>query len=503
MEETVISRTLSTINQKAPSPTPSIPRTPRDFKAKAVKVEESIPVFNRTHGMLGFMESDTPYIEIPAGRWTTTTTNGKAIPKDFIYRYLINNPDLSVHLPYKPLRGDRTHLTVAAPLVSTTGWGIFAGNAINELAKLRLANNSLTSDQLESVKSAIDFLQDPDAFTAKETADGLARQSDLVLFPLANWYYQEMPELTQALMRKPHHNTEWTLAMTIPSDLPAVPSPNTILFSMWETSRLPNGWRELMIQNNVRHIIVPSHSQVELFKQGWDGDVDVVPLGIDPNVWRFYARPQRSEDEIFTILLYGTLSARKSPIETVVETCWRAFSSAFGEPVDNWRIILKTRAGALSGGLINDPHVEIKNYDATPRELWELTHQADVGIFLSRFEGFGLPSIESMASGLPVILSDNSGHSDICNPEINIPVPTEEIIQAKELYNNEKENWTWNEPSFFHAAEKLREQYDDWVNRGRTQSEMGIKASKWIHANRTWKQTAQGINAILEKVIPN
>lgn len=445
---------------------PVIPRTPRDFKAQAVE-QGSIPVFNRSHGILGFMEQDHPYIEIPAGRWTTTTTSGKPIPKDFVYRYLLNNPDVSVQLPYKPTRGDKTKLTVASPLDSVNGWGLCASNIVNQLGQMR---------------------------------------DDLMLFPLANWHYQEQPETVTDLMRRPHHPTEWTFAMTIPSELPAIPSPNLVLMSMFEVGNLPKEWRGVMEQNHVRHLIVPSKCQVDLFRRGYDGDIDIVPLGINPDIWKPIVRPQRPSDSVFTIILYGLLTARKSPIETIVETAYRAFSSsAYGEPVDDWRVILKTRNGVISGGIINDPHVEILSGDFTPTELWGLTAKADLGIILSRYEGFGLPSIEMMASGLPVILSDNSGHSDICDhtETINIPVPTEEIIDAKEMYQNKEQDWFWYEPSFGYAARKLREQYDDWVSRGRTQSAMGVRASQFIHANRTWKQTAEKIQSVLDRVIPS
>lgn len=472
----------NTIPYNPPQPKPIIPRTPRDFKAQSVE-QGSIPIFNRSHGMLGFMERDYPYVEIPAGRWTTTTTSGKPIPKDFVYRYLLNNPDISVQLPYKPLRGDKTKLTVASPLLSVTGWGICSAYIVSELAKLRLGQEYKMGDG--------NF----------DDNQWIANQSDLMLFPLANWHYQGMPELTQALMRKSHHPTEWTFAMTIPSELSAIPSPNLVLMSMWETSRLPESWRGLMEQNHVRHLIVPSKSQVELFRQGFDGDIDVVPLGIESAIWKPYIRPQREEDSDFVILLYGLLSARKCPIETVIEVAYRAFSSAYGNTVDNWKLILKTRAGVLSGGTINDSHVEVINQDYLPEDLWKLTHRADIGIFLSRYEGFGLPAREAMASGLPVILSDNSGHSDICDERYNIPIPTDEIIDAKEMYQNDKENWTWNEPNFEYAARKLREQYDDWVSRGRTQSSLGVKASQMIRENYTWKHTAEKINAILKRVI--
>lgn len=476
---------------------PQIPRTPRKPTITKQYEPSDIPIFNRSHGILGFMEDEFPYIDIPAGRWTTTTLNGKPIPRDFIYRHLLSNPDVTVRLPYKPMRGDKSHLTIAAPIVPTTGWGIAASNIIYELAKLRLGIEIKPTQVNESDESD----NEPLWQTAYDYSE-LAKQSDLMLFPLANWHHTEQPDLVRALMTKPHYPTEWALALTIPSDLPPIPSPNTVLFSMWETGVLPSEWRSLMEQNNVRHLIVPSQAQVELFRQGYDGEIDVVPLGVDPNVWQFCERPKRGEDEPFTILLYGLLSARKCPIETVVEVCYRAFSGAYGEPVDNWRIILKTRQNVLAGGRINDVHVEVINGDYTPQLLWELTHQADVGIFLSRFEGFGLPAREAMASGLPVILSDNSGHSDISDSRYNIPIPTAEIIEAKEMYRNEQENWWWAEPNFELAARALRKEYDEWTTRGRVQSEMGRRASKMIHENYTWKQTAQGIQNVLERVIP-
>ncbi len=57
-------------------------------------------------------------------------------------------------------------------------------------------------------------------------------------------------------------------------------------------------------------------------------------------------------------------------------------------------------------------------------EVAERLHQADVFVFPSLADGFGLAGIEAMGSGLPMIVSDNSGISDIITDECSFVVRT-------------------------------------------------------------------------------
>ncbi|NLW50979.1 MAG: glycosyltransferase family 4 protein [Candidatus Brocadiaceae bacterium] len=47
-------------------------------------------------------------------------------------------------------------------------------------------------------------------------------------------------------------------------------------------------------------------------------------------------------------------------------------------------------------------------------ELWNLYAAADVFVFPSYLESFGMPLVEAMASGLPVIASDTAVHREVC-----------------------------------------------------------------------------------------
>lgn len=411
---------------------------------------DKIPVFNRSGRVYGFMGTDG-YVEISPGFWTTQDRSKREIKKAFVMENLIGNKDFSIMMPN--IKGSRENgLTIAATIDSVTGWGKTNANVIAELSKLR---------------------------------------KDITLFPLNNWWREGVPRETVDLMDKRHQYSEWALVMAIPSELPLVPSQKTILYSMWETAQLPEQWREPLSQ--VKHLIVPSRSQIDIFEV----DASVVPLGVNTDIYHF---KEREPHDKFRILTYGLLSSRKSPVETIYEVCYRAFYGM--DAVDDWEIVLKTRRNVVgSGGLIkiNDPHVQVLSGDWSDEEMAELCFSADCGIMLSKFEGYGLPAREMMSTGLPVILSDNTGHSDDCNPEINIPIPTKRIIPAEEAYSG-VEDWKWEEPDFELAAVELRKQYDQWKERHKTQSNLGRLASDYILKHRTWAHTARGVQDVLEFV---
>lgn len=64
----------------------------------------------------------------------------------------------------------------------------------------------------------------------------------------------------------------------------------------------------------------------------------------------------------------------------------------------------------LSGlGILN----RVRFVTPTDEELPSLYQRADVFVFPSRYEGFGLPTLEAMACGTPVILAQSSSHPEV------------------------------------------------------------------------------------------
>lgn len=57
--------------------------------------------------------------------------------------------------------------------------------------------------------------------------------------------------------------------------------------------------------------------------------------------------------------------------------------------------------------------------EISPESLPLIYQASDIFIFPSRFEGFGLPPLEAMASGTPVVLTDTEGVREYAQPGIN------------------------------------------------------------------------------------
>lgn len=299
---------------------------------------------------------------------------------------------------------------------------------------------------------------------------------------------------------QPH---EWALCFTMPYELPRVPAKNRILYTMWEAAEFPkekdgskSRWPDLVNQYTVA-VIVPTFSQMDVWRQaGVRVPIHVVPLGVDTEVWKYQPRPPRPEGAPFTLLLYGILWSRKSPIETVVDVCWQAFKG-----VNDWRLILKTMHHQLGAGTvettISDPHVEVIDATYTLEQMWQLTQQADAFFFGSKFEGAGLPPLEAMSTGLPVFLTNYSGLQDISG-YYNHPIPIAERGLGEQAYEMMR---GWGIPDWAHAAEMVRAEYEDWKARGRTQSYLGEKAANWVRRKRTWEQCTDKLLQVLEGYI--
>ncbi|MFA5378912.1 MAG: glycosyltransferase [Dehalococcoidia bacterium] len=117
-------------------------------------------------------------------------------------------------------------------------------------------------------------------------------------------------------------------------------------------------------------------------------------------------------------------------------------------------------------------------------EMNELYNIGDVFIHISGGEGFGLPYVESMLAGVPVILSDNTTSPELTkNWEFGFPVKIKEhkFIEMFACY--------FDLPDVDDAVVQLEKAYQDWkFNDSRMLKEMGQKArefhSKWCDAKR-------------------
>ena len=243
------------------------------------------------------------------------------------------------------------------------------------------------------------------------------------------------------------------------------------------------GFRKLET-NNSQIIAVSTHTSKDLLENYKidSNRVDVIHEGIDPD---FFHKRWRSEklagrDKRYNIpssriiLSLSTLEPRKNIVGTMkaFEMYKRDHPSTdvalliAGKKGWKWDEIIKTYDSIQSDihftGYIDD------------EDLAYVYSRADVFCFPSFYEGFGLPILEAMGCGTPVIYGDNSAMKEIAG-DVGLPVDPDDYEQIAE------------------AMHQLLDNEEEWISKSE---------QSWRHANNfTWLKTALQTVRSYEKAI--
>ena len=255
--------------------------------------------------------------------------------------------------------------------------------------------------------------------------------------------------------------------------------------TMWESGRLPAGWSGWL--NRATAVIAPSRFVADAFRRnGVTAPVELVPEGIDPEVYRYHDRPPRPG---LTTLIVAPLNERKH-----VTIGIRAWKLAFdGDP--DARLLIKTSYN-YRNLVPNDPRIHCSDRFEPTRGIAHWYRRADVLLALGN-EGFGLPLVEAMATGLPVIALDAEGQADVCRDArgLLIPIPPS--------YNAPYRHRMWGDcgPRGIPGAEDVA-RWLRWVAGHPDEArEMGRAASRWARTNRNVWGKGPAVLAVMERYL--
>ncbi|SDS89313.1 Glycosyltransferase involved in cell wall bisynthesis [Paenibacillaceae bacterium GAS479] len=221
-----------------------------------------------------------------------------------------------------------------------------------------------------------------------------------------------------------------------------------VLNTVWETTRIPSQWKRAI--NRYDAVIVPSRHNVKVMRDsGVTVPVYRVPHGV--NTSRFHpGNPPAAlpgSGGRFVFLSVFSFQHRKNP-----EALLRAYLEEFSEK-DRVLLVIKTSGWKETGGAaavrrsiaryrasLRLPHrpapIHIITGNISEKQLRGLYTAADAFVLPTRGEGVGMPFMEALASGIPVIATRWGGQSDFLTDANSFAVPYRLSKPAEKMTGN-------------------------------------------------------------------
>jgi glycosyltransferase involved in cell wall biosynthesis len=236
----------------------------------------------------------------------------------------------------------------------------------------------------------------------------------------------------------------------------------------WEYGALPRAWVDALRSGGADEIWTPSAYCRQLFLDAGIAAerVVVVPNGIDPA--RFTPLPDAAPFPLAThkhtrFLYLGGMLRRKG-VDVLLAAYRRAFSRD-----DDVALVLKlfgTRSfyqlddgGAALRAFAADPHAPelvVIEDDLTDEDVARLYRSCDALVFPYRGEGFGLPMLEALACGVPVIATAGGAADAFLDETVAFPIPAERRALSGPLARELAGPGWWLEPDVDALARTLR-----------------------------------------------
>jgi glycosyltransferase involved in cell wall biosynthesis len=175
-------------------------------------------------------------------------------------------------------------------------------------------------------------------------------------------------------------------------------------FAVWYRLFLP------LLARRVQKVFTPSeYVKQKVIKRFGIRNVTVTPNGVDWSVFHPNAIQPRFDLPACYVLFVGTLEPRKN-----LDMLLRVWGEIKDEFKDTWLVIAGMSGNVFKDVNYRDPmeRVRFLGY-VDDQTLAGLYANATLFVLPSQEEGFGLPALEAMASGTPVIVSDGGALPEV------------------------------------------------------------------------------------------
>lgn len=191
---------------------------------------------------------------------------------------------------------------------------------------------------------------------------------------------------------------------------------HNIQWVVFESTRIPE--QILTVLYTSEQVWVPSEwGRSVLIANGVVADkIRVIPEGVDSARFHTHGRKPYTTDRPFRFLSVGKYELRKSQDE-IIEAFAQVYANTPAIELiikSNYFINHDQKFQALQAKVnsLKLENVRLLWGEMSSDEMAELYRSCDAFVLPSRAEGWGLPLIEAAASGLPIITTNYSGHTE-------------------------------------------------------------------------------------------
>jgi len=262
-------------------------------------------------------------------------------------------------------------------------------------------------------------------------------------------------------------------------------------FATFETHSPPEHWIKLLNSNSA--VIVPSEFNKNVFKNaGITCPIFHIPHCVDTKIYHPKVNINKQHPE-FTFLFFGTWKQRKGWSQ-LIEAWFKEFSVS-----DNVRLVLKTDRITMAQRGIEEIKSKLglkKDYAPISFET-KILNEEEIPLLIKKFdclvspslgEGFGLPGLQAMALGVPIIITNYSGCQDYANSETATLIEPKGFIQLSDMDNIPQfQSRPWAHITVEEVASKMRYAV---CNQDKI-IEKADFAAKFVAQNFNYKVTAQ------------
>ncbi|MDZ4720212.1 MAG: glycosyltransferase [Roseiflexaceae bacterium] len=267
-------------------------------------------------------------------------------------------------------------------------------------------------------------------------------------------------------------------------------------FTMHETDRLPIDWVQQC--NQMDEVWTPTHWGADAFRaSGVTRPLHVIPLGFNPDYFHPGIQGRKPHNRFVFLSVFDWIE-RKGP-DILVQAYLQTF-----RPDDDVVLLLKVmnsdpyfdlqrHVAELIGSGPHPAIVLVHNQKIAAAQLGSLYKSADCFVLPTRGEGWGMPTLEAMACGLPVISTGWGAQSEFLHEQIGFPLRIRGFRPAV-TRSPYYAGTNWAEPDRDHLCTLMRYVYE---NPAQAQA-IGAHAATDVHQRWTWSKAAERIIARLE-----